>query len=307
MDAILLTLKIALMYSSPLVFTALGGVITQRSGVDNIGLEGMMTIGAFVGASVGYFTANPWFGFLAGGFSGAALASLHAIASINLRANQLISGIAMNFIGQGLALFLCRIYFNGGVQTISVPNKIPSLFSIFNIQSRNPSINALNIDASIIIAIILTVVMWFFFAKTKWGMRVTACGDHPAAADSLGINVFAVRYVCAILSGFLAGLGGAAMTLAVVSMFSATVISGHGFIALAAVIFGKWTPHGAFGACLLFGFAQSLVVMLGGLQFIPSSVLAMLPYILTLVVLALFVGQASMPKAIGKPYIKGQR
>ncbi|MDR2709118.1 MAG: ABC transporter permease [Elusimicrobiota bacterium] len=306
-DSILLTINISLMYSAPLIFTALGGVITQRSGVDNIGLEGLMTLGAFVAAAVGYFTQNPWLGFLMGGLSGAGLVVFHAIASINLRANQLISGIAINFIGAGLALFLCRIYFNGGVQTIAVTKKIPTMFSIFSIKTQNSALNALNIDASVVLAIVLTIVLWFFFAKTKWGMRITACGEHPAAADTLGINVYAVRYACSILSGFFAGLGGAAMTLSVVSMFSSTVISGHGFIALAAVIFGKWTPQGAFGACLLFGFAQALVVMLGGMQFIPASVLAMLPYILTLVVLALFVGRASMPKALDKPYIKGQR
>ena len=157
------------------------------------------------------------------------------------------------------------------------------------------------------LAILLTVAMWFFLYKTKWGLRVLACGEHPAAADSLGVNIYVIRYVCCILSGLLAGFGGAAMTLAVVSNFSPTVISGHGFIALAAVIFGKWTPQGALRACLLFGFAQAMVVMLGGMDYIPSQLLAMLPYVLTMVVLVLFVGRSEAPKANGTPYRKGER
>lgn len=302
MDSIVLAISITLMYSSPLLFSALGGVITQRSGVDNIGIEGMMAFGAFCGSSIGYATANPWLGFLAGGIGGAFLALFHAIASISLRGSQIISGVALNFIGPGLALFLCRLQFDGGAQSPPVPNKMPNILDMFGIQSQS----LLNINVTIPIAILLPLLLWFILYRTKWGLRIQACGEHPAAADTLGVNVIAVRYVCCILSGFLAGLGGATMTLAVVSSFAPAVISGQGFIALAAVIFGKWTPHGAAGACLLFGFAQALVVIMGGVG-IPSSLLAMLPYILTLVVLVLFVGRSEAPKANGKPYIKGER
>lgn len=308
MNSILLTISITLMYSAPLIFAALGGVITQRAGVDNIGIEGMMTLGAFVAATVGYFTENPWLGLLAGGLAGGALALLHAVAAIQLRASQTVSGIAMNFIGPGLALFLCRQIFSGGAQTIPAPNKLPKLFDVLGVQvANNATLNSINIDITAILAFIMAGLMWFFLYKTKWGMRVIACGEHPAAADSLGVNVYAVRYVCAVLSGVFAGFGGGAMTLAVVSSFAPAVISGQGFIALAAVIFGKWTPNGAAGACVLFGFAQALVIMLSGSDFIPSQILAMFPYILTLIVLALFVGRSEAPKANGKPYLKGER
>lgn len=302
-DYILLTINITLMYSAPLMFASLGGVISQRAGVDNIGIEGMMTMGAFGAATVGYFTGNPWIGFIAGGLFGASMALFHAVASISLRANQTISGVAINFIGLGVALFLCRFWFDGAAQTTPVPNKLPKILGLFGIKSQNP----LNVDSTVLIAFILVFVMWFFLYKTKWGLRVLACGEHPAAADSVGINIYVIRYICTILSGMFAGFGGAAMTLAVVSNFSPTVISGHGFIALAAVIFGKWTPHGAAGACLLFGFAQAMVIMLGGFDFVPTQLLAMLPYILTLLVLVLFVGRSEAPKAVGKPYIKGER
>ncbi|MBC3938954.1 MULTISPECIES: ABC transporter permease [Anaerotruncus] len=307
LNNILLAINITLMYSAPLIFAALGGVITQRSGVDNIGIEGMMTIGAFVATAVGYFTGSPWLGFLIGGLAGAAMAVLHAVASIHLQGNQTISGVAINFIGLGLALFLSRLFFDGATQTQPVPKKLPKILSLLGMDTSNLTINAINIDITVPLAILLTVAMWFFLYKTKWGLRVLACGEHPAAADSLGVNIYVIRYVCCILSGLLAGFGGAAMTLAVVSNFSPTVISGHGFIALAAVIFGKWTPQGALRACLLFGFAQAMVVMLGGMEYIPSQLLAMLPYVLTMVVLVLFVGRSEAPKANGTPYRKGER
>ena len=307
LNNILLAINITLMYSAPLIFAALGGVITQRSGVDNIGIEGMMTIGAFVATAVGYFTGSPWLGFLIGGLAGAAMAVLHPVASIHLQGNQTISGVAINFIGLGLALFLSRLFFDGATQTQPVPKKLPKILSLLGMDTSNLTINAINIDITVPLAILLTVAMWFFLYKTKWGLRVLACGEHPAAADSLGVNIYVIRYVCCILSGLLAGFGGAAMTLAVVSNFSPTVISGHGFIALAAVIFGKWTPQGALRACLLFGFAQAMVVMLGGMEYIPSQLLAMLPYVLTMVVLVLFVGRSEAPKANGTPYRKGER
>ena len=307
LNNILLAINITLMYSAPLIFAALGGVITQRSGVDNIGIEGMMTIGAFVATAVGYFTGSPWLGFLIGGLAGAAMAVLHAVASIHLQGNQTISGVAINFIGLGLALFLSRLFFDGATQTQPVPKKLPKILSLLGMDTSNLTINAINIDITVPLAILLTVAMWFFLYKTKWGLRVLACGEHPAAADSLGVNIYVIRYVCCILSGLLAGFGGAAMTLAVVSNFSPTVISGHGFIALAAVIFGKWTPQGALRACLLFGFAQAMVVMLGGMDYIPTQLLAMLPYVLTMVVLVLFVGRSEAPKANGVPYRKGER
>jgi simple sugar transport system permease protein len=158
------------------------------------------------------------------------------------------------------------------------------------------------------IALVFCVLLWFVLYKTKWGLRIRAVGEHPAAADTLGINVFKTRYACVILSGVLAGMGGASVTISIISQFTPTSISGQGFIAMAAVIFGKWTPFGAYGACLLFGATQALTIILGGGTFpIPSSILAMLPYVMTIVVLILFVGKSVAPKADGVPYIKGSR
>lgn len=304
---IVVIIGITLMYSTPLIFGALGGVISERAGVVNIGIEGMMVIGAFTGATVGYFTGNPWLGFLVAGLSGSLIALLLAIAAINFKADQTIVGMAINLIGPGLALFLCKITFNGATMSRTVTNKLPKLWDGSSFKEGSLLSN-LSVDMTALIALILTAIVWFIFYKTKWGLRVRSVGEHPAAADTLGVNVSLTRYICVLLSGMLAGFGGASMTLAVVSQFAPTVISGQGFIALAAVIFGKWTPFGAYGACMLFGFAQALVVMLGGGNAIlPSEVLAMIPYILTIIVLILFVGRSVAPKADGEPYEKGKR
>lgn len=305
LNSILLLIGITLMYSAPLIFGALGGVISERSGVINIGIEGMMTIGAFAGAAVGYYSGNPWLGLFAAGISGGIMALLHAVASITFKADQTISGIAINLLGAGFSLFLCRLLFEGATMTKPISGKLPK---IFGEDVSNPLLQNLNVDITVVLALILTIVIWFILYKTKWGIRIRAVGEHPAAADTLGINVTKTRYVCVIISGILAGVGGASMTLAIIPQFTPTAISGQGFIALAAVIFGKWTPHGAYGACLLFGFAQALTVILGGGNFaIPSQILAMLPYILTILVLILFVGKSVAPKADGVPYEKGAR
>lgn len=302
---IILLAGITLMYSSPLAFSALGGVISERAGVVNIGIEGMMTVGAFTGAAVGYFTGNPWLGFLMAGFAGLLIALLHAIAAITFKADQTISGIAINLLGPGIALFLSRLFFEGA--TMTKPAKtLPTVFG--SSISGDSMWSSLNVNVTVVIALVMTIITWFILYKTKWGLRVRSVGEHPAAADTLGINVTKTRYICVLISGLLAGFGGAAMTLAVIPQFTPTAISGQGFIALAAVIFGKWTPFGAYGACLLFGFAQALTVFLGGGKFaIPSEILAMLPYILTIIVLILFVGRAVAPKADGVPYQKGSR
>ena len=295
-----------LMYSTPLIFTALGGVISENSGVINIGLEGMMSLGAFVAAAVGYFTGNPWLGLLAGGLAGASLALLHAVASISLSADQTVSGIAINFMGPGLALFFSRKFFEGATMTkpLTLEQKVPKLFTILkiNILKNTPIDMIFNQDLTVVLAILLTILMWYVFYKTKYGLHIRAVGEHPKAADTLGINVYKVRYACVILSGFLAGIGGGAMSIAVTSHFTAMIVSGHGFIAMAAMIFGKWKPQGAFFACIVFGFAQALVITIGGSALnISSQLLAMLPYVLTLVILT-GLGRASAPAANGIPY-----
>lgn len=305
LSSITLFIGITLMYSTPLAFAALGGVVSERSGVTNLGIEGMMTIGAFTGATVGYFTGSAWGGFLAAGAAGGMIALLHAFASITCRADQTISGIAINLIGPGVALFICRILFDGATMTVPVTNKIPKLFGS---AGGSGALKNLNVDVTVVVALALAVLLWVFLYKTKWGFHIRAVGEHPAAADTMGIHVYRIRYLCVIVSGILAGFGGASMTLAIIPQFTPTAISGQGFIALAAVIFGKWTPHGAYGACLLFGAAQALTVILGGGSFqVPSEILAMLPYVITIIILILFVGRSAAPKASGQPYEKGAR
>src|SRR5690554_5288861 len=295
-----------LMYSSPLIYTALGGVISENSGVVNIGLEGMMTLGAFAGATVGFYTNNPWLGFLAAGLAGGILALLHAIASVTFAADQVVSGIAINFLGPGLALFLSRIFFDGATQTkaIALDYKIPRpLNGIFPQNSFFDTV--FNQYATVYLAFVFVLIVWFVLYKTRLGLRIRAIGEYPKAADTLGINVFKLRYFTVIMSGVFAGFGGAAMSMAVVSSFRPALISGHGFIALAAMIFGKWRPQGAMWACLLFGASQGLVVYLGSTAVeISTQLLSLLPYVITLLVLMGFVGKSSAPAASGTAYEK---
>lgn len=303
---VLIAISITLMYSTPLALAAMGGVISERSGVVNIGIEGMMSIGALAGAAVGYFSGNPWLGLLFAGIAGGLMSLFHAVASITFRADQTVSGIALNLIGPGLALYLSRHFFGGATLTLPVPKKLPKIFDSQHLQGT--AFSNFNLDVTVILAAIVVTLTWFLLYKTKWGLRIRAMGEHPQAVDTLGVSVYKTRYFCVILSGILAGLGGGTMTLAIISQFTPTAISGQGFIALAAVIFGKWRPFGAYAACLLFGFSQALVVMLGGGNLsVPSTLLAMIPYVLTIVMLILFVGRSSAPKASGVPYEKGAR
>ncbi|AZO95508.1 ABC transporter permease [Halocella sp. SP3-1] len=302
---------IALMYAAPLMFTAMGGVISEKSGVINIGLEGMMYLGAFIGAAVGYYSGNPWIAFLAAGFASGLLGLLHAVASVSFDGNQTISGFAINFIGPGIALFLSRLMFNGATMTKPIPmeGKMPKPFKgiLGSLSLENTfAAQILNQYATVYLAFILIFIVWFIFYKTRFGLRIRAVGEHPRAADTLGINVFALRYICVTLSGVFAGFGGASMSLAVVSLFSPTLISGQGYIALAAMIFGNWRPRGIMWGCLLFGAAEGLAVYMGGRTnvVVPTQVLSMLPYIITLLVLVLFIRKSNAPAADGVPYEK---
>lgn len=303
-NTITLLLGVTLLYSTPMVFGALGGVLSERSGVVNIGIEGMMTFGAFAGAAAGYYSGSPWIGVLCAALAGGILALLHAVAAITCQADQTISGVAINLLGPALAVFFCRLAFDGATMSYPVANKLPKIFG-----SGAEGIWAnLNVDIMVIVALLFAVAMWFVLYRTKWGMRILAVGENPAAADTLGINVYKTRYICVILSGILAGIGGATVTLGIVAQFTQTSVAGQGFIALAAVIFGKWKPLGAYRACLIFGFSQALTVVLGGgAVAVPTEILAMLPYVLTIVILILFIGKSVAPKADGVPYVKGRR
>ncbi|WP_071027954.1 ABC transporter permease [Peptoniphilus raoultii] len=305
-------LSITLLYSAPLIYTALGGVISENAGVVNIGLEGMMSIGAIVGSIVGFYSGNPWLAFLCGGLGAMALALIHAIATVSLAADHVVSGIAINLLGPGLALFLCRLFFDGAAMSKPIPyeNKLPMLFKGFFTAERMakfPFLKYLDIIFSqyiiVYIALILVFLTWLILYKTRLGLRIRSCGEHPRAAETLGINAYKIKYISVLASGFLAGLGGASMSLSVVSSYRETLISGQGFIALAAMIFGGWTPQGAMLGCLLFGASQGLSIFLGSVGVkIDTNILSMIPYIITLVVLVLFVKGSKGPSADGKPY-----
>jgi ABC-type uncharacterized transport system permease subunit len=288
MNEMIFLFATTLMYSTPLIFTALGGVMSEKSGVINIGLEGMMTFGAFTASWVAITMQNPWLGLLAGGIAGLILALLHAIASIKFKANQVVSGMAINFLGSGLAIFFCRIFFEGASMTppLDLDKKIPPLFNQY---------------ATVYIAFAVTILIWFIFNKTKLGLRLISAGENPKASMAAGINVSLYRYVGVLTSGFLAGIGGGSLSIAIVSNFRPTLISGQGFIALAAMIFGKWNPLGTLFACLFFGFSQALVVFIGGFENlqISSQLLATLPYVLTLIILVGFMSKTTAPSALG--------
>lgn len=301
-----LIINATLIATPPLLFAALGSCFSESSGVVNIGIEGMMTIGAFTGAIVAFYTHNGWLAFACGGLAGAMLGLLHAIACVSLAADQTITGTAINFLGPGIAVFLAKMLFNSSDSpAIDSAWKLPKLFEgVFEAGTFGK--NVLNVYSVSYLVFAVVLVVWFVFYKTRFGMRIRAVGEHPTACDTLGISVFRVRYTCVILSGFLAGLGGAYVTLATVNQFKPIVIVGQGFIAIAAVIFGKFTPHGAMYACLLFGLCSGVKVLLGSGNIVSPNLISMIPYVVTIVVLILFVGRSRVPAANGKPYIKSK-
>jgi len=308
----------AILSATPLIFTALGGVFSERSGVVNIGLEGLMIIGAFVGAvftiwfeHLGLGAASPWLSLVVAAICGGLFSLLHALACVTFRADQTVSGVAINFLALGLTVFLVKKLFQGSGQTPFIDYRIdkanvPLLHDI-------PIIGPLffsHIAYTSYVAIIFSFLVWYVIYKTPFGLRLRSVGEHPMAADTLGINVSRMRYIGVVLSGAFGGIGGAVYVVTIATNFGPTTISGQGFLALAAMIFGKWNPIGALGAALFFGFAQSLSITgesIPLLKEVPSVYLLIAPYVLTILALAGFVGRAEAPKAIGIPYIKGRR
>ncbi|MGR9050092.1 ABC transporter permease [Halobacillus faecis] len=306
----------SVVFATPLIFTALGGVFSERSGVINIGLEGLMIMGAFV-AIVSNLTFYSVFGsattvvsLLIAMVVSAIFALVHAVASITFRADQVVSGVAINFLALGIGLFLTKQWYDKGqtdfiespIYSSNVPllNKIPILGDMFFTGWYWTSY----------LAIALAFLVWFIIFKTPFGLRLRSVGEHPMAADTNGINVYKMRYIGVMLSGAFGGLGGAVYALTVTHNFSHGTIVGQGFIALAAVIFGKWHPLGALGAAIFFGFAQSLSIVssdIALLENVPSVFMLIAPYVLTILALAGFIGRAEAPKSLGEAYVKGNR
>jgi general nucleoside transport system permease protein len=288
-----------------LLLPALGGVISERSGVVNIAMEGMMLTGAFFGVVADLAWHNPWLATLVAIVAGGAMALVHAVVSIRFRADQIVSGIAINIFAAGLTVFLVRRIFGqqdvGHVgQSELLPNlSIPLLDQI-------PFLGRVIFQQNVVVyvALILLVVVHLVLFRTRLGLRIRAVGEHPHAADTAGINVYAIRYGAVITSGLLSGLAGAFLAIGVSNTFVPNMTDGRGYIALAAMIFGKWTPLGAFLACLIFGVGEAIYANNSTIH-VSAYLLSMLPYILVLVVLAGVVGRSSPPAADGIPYVPG--
>lgn len=301
-----LLINATLVATPPLLLAAIGSCFSERSGVVNLGIEGMMTIGAFAGAAMGLVVGNGWVAWICGGLAGALMATVHAVVCIQYHADQTIAGTAMNFVGPGLALFLSKAIFGSSdTPPLDATQKLPKMFEgVFRAGSFGG--NVLNVYSVAYLVLVFALIAWFVFYKTKFGTHLRAVGEHPAACETLGINVYVVRYICVILSGFMAGLGGAFVTLATINQFRPSVIVGQGFIAIAAVIFGKFSPGGALKACLLFGFCSGVKSIISMSNVISPNLISMIPYLVTLAALILFVGKGHTPAANGKIYVKSK-
>jgi general nucleoside transport system permease protein len=296
-----------LRFATPLAFAAMGGIFSERSGVVNIGLEGMMLTGAFF-AVWGSIWSGSWVvGLLMAMVFGALLALIHAFFSIHLRADQIVSGFAVNFLALGVTGYLFSDLYSGGIQTSDV-SRVPTLS--LNFLDSIPGIGSFLHDVfgglSLLVWIMFVVVglTYLVLFRTPLGLRIRSVGEHPRAADTVGISVYGIRYLAVTTSGMLAALGGAFLSIGFVGTFSENMTSGRGFIALAAVIFGKWRPGLAFLATLLFGFGFALAIPLQREAGISANLVSTFPYILTLVAVAGLIGRSIPPAADGRPYVK---
>jgi simple sugar transport system permease protein len=296
------TLASALRMTIPIALTSLGAVYCERSGLVNIGLEGMMVAGSFFGA-LGSFQHGPLYGLLLGMTAGVLLASIHALATVTFRVDQIVSGVALNILAAGVARF-CSIMFFSMATTSPHISRLHA-FSIPGLRDV-PALQPLvtNVSPLIPLAFVLVVASYFILGRTVFGLRLRSVGENPHAADSLGISVPAFRWSGALISGLLAGLAGAYLSIEQTGMYVEGMTQGKGFIALAAMIFGNWTPFGALGASALFGFAESLSFRVVARN-IPYQFIKMIPYLLTLLVLVGAVGKAQAPAADGVPYDRG--
>ena len=321
MDVIVNTLNQTLVFAIPLLIVALGGMFSERSGVVNIALEGIMIGGAFVGVFFIYLmetnnvSINPQFllilALLIAGLFGALFSLLHAFAAINLKADQTISGTAINMLAPGLGLFLAKLIFNGNS---SVPFENMFRISEIPVLSQIPVIGPILFKGAYIttyLGIAILIISAIFLYKTKSGLRLRACGENPQAADAAGINVYKYRYMGVLFSGFLGGMGGLTYIIPISSVFNSDV-GGYGFLALAILIFGNWQPYRIAAASLFFGIMKTLaytyttipvLVSLG----LPSVVYKLIPYVATLILLAFTSKNSAAPKASGIPYDKSKR
>lgn len=315
MSTIYAMITLTLIFSTPIVVTALGGLFSERSGVINIGLEGLMMFGAFASATSMYFLSgksaiNPYLALLFGMLAGGLVSLLHAYLSVTLKSNQVISGTAINMFALGMTIYLSQIIF-GQQRTMQFGNSF--IKTTFKGLNKIPVIGPIffeNIYPTVYIALFLVIITWYVVYKTPFGLRLRATGDNPHAVDSVGISVAKIRYIGVFISGLLSGLGGGMLVLTQDIQYTVMSIHGTGFIALAALIFGKWKPWGVLGASLFFGFSQILKVYstsLGFLSALPLEFFDCLPYLITILALVIFSSKDVGPKAAGIPYDKGSR
>jgi general nucleoside transport system permease protein len=292
-----------LRFATPLTFAAIGGMFSERSGVVNIGLEGMMLMGAFFAAWGADRTGSWSLGLLIGMASGGLLALVHAVFSINVRADQIVSGTAINFLALGITGYLYIDLFGEQGTPADLPEipnvHLPAIEDVFFIGDIFGELNLM-----IWLSFALIVVSWLVMFKTPLGLRIRSVGEHPRAADTVGISVYGVRYAAVITSGILAAAGGAYISIGFVHSFTENITAGRGFIALAALIFGMWRPFGAFAAALLFGFSTALAQRLTVYSESAATLFETLPYVLTLIAVAGVIGRSIPPAAIGRPYVK---
>ena len=295
----------SLQYAALLLLPALGGVISERSGVVNIAMEGMMLTGAFFAVAIDLAMHNVWIAVAGAMLTGGLIALIHAIVSIRYRADQIVSGVAINIFAAGITVFLVnRLYGLSDVGSVGAKDTIPNL-SIPLLDSI-PFFGRIFFQQNVMvyIALILLVAIQVLLFRTRLGLRIRSVGEHPQAADTAGINVYALRYGAVVTSGILSGLAGAFLSIGIANTFVPGMTDGRGYIALAAMIFGKWTPIGAFVATLIFGFGQAIYDANSSIH-VSQYLLSMTPYILTLVVLTAVVRRSSPPAADGIPYVPG--
>ena len=294
-----------LQFGALLLLPALGGVISERSGVVNIAMEGMMLTGAYAGVMVALSTNNLLLAVLGAIIAGGLMALIHAVISINFKANQIVSGIAINIVALGLTNYLLLVQTSGrGVQSLASNLRLPVITwgPLANIPFLGPVLFQQNIIFYVAVLILVGIQLLLF--RTNIGLRIRAVGEHPQAADTAGVNVRLVRYLCVISSGLLSGLAGAFLALGINGIFNSNMTAGAGYIALAAMIFGKYTPLGTAGACLIFGLGEALSVRMQDSGVSPY-LLSTIPYILTLIALVGLVGRTIAPAADGIPYEPG--
>ncbi len=306
MESLLFTVDLlasSLRLATPLIFCALAGVLSERAGVIDIGLEGKMLFAAFAAATVGVVSGSWPLAMLAAIAVACALSALHGFACVTYQGNQVITGLAINIIAAGLTVVLGIAWFKQGGQTPQVPDAV-RFKEMFNIP-------LLGQNALVYVALALVFVVWWVLFRTRFGLRLRAVGENPAMVDAAGVSVAGTRYLALMGNGALCGLAGCYLVLAQNAAFAPHMTAGRGFMALAAMIFGKWHPVGALWACLLFGFLDALAIRLQGTKLpgigeIPVQFIQALPYLMTVILLAGFIGKAVAPRALGSPYIKSR-